>query len=68
MATTRTGSAASAARAARTRWLPESCAVLGATRTSGASPGGSSMSGWGTSKAIGPVTWTEAGQARGYSS
>ena len=68
VATTRTGSSASAASAVRTRWFSESWAVLGATRTSGASPGGSSMSGWGTSKAIGPVTSTEAGQARGYSS
>ena len=46
----------------RTRWLPESWAVLGATRTSGSSPGGSSISGWGTSKVIGPVISTPAGQ------
>ena len=35
--------------------------MLGATRTSGASPGGSSTSGWGTSKGIGPVTCTAGG-------
>ena len=68
VATTRTGSSASAASAVRTRWFSESCAVLGATRTSGASPGGSSISGWGSSKVIGPVTSTPAGQRRGYSS
>src|SRR6202000_1537794 len=62
VATTRTGSSASAASAVRTRWFSESWAVLGATRTSGARPGGSSTSGWGTSKGIGPVTWTPAGQ------
>ena len=42
--------------------------MLGATSTSGASPGGSSISGWGCSKVIGPVTSTPAGQRRGYSS
>ena len=36
--------------------------MLGATSTSGASPGGSSISGWGSSKVIGPVTSTPAGQ------
>ncbi|HJX32563.1 MAG TPA: hypothetical protein VJ257_00035 [Solirubrobacterales bacterium] len=42
--------------------------MLGATSTSGASPGGSSISGCGSSKVIGPVTSTPAGQRRGYSS
>ena len=62
VATTRTRSPASAASAVRTRWLPESWAVLGATRTSGSSPGGSSIGGCGTSNTIGPVTFTAAGQ------
>ncbi|HET8639154.1 MAG TPA: hypothetical protein VFL89_02785 [Solirubrobacterales bacterium] len=68
VATTRTGSSARAASAVRTRWLRESWAVLGATKTSGSSPGGSSISAWGSSKAMGPVTSTPAGQLRGYSS
>ncbi|HZE04644.1 MAG TPA: hypothetical protein VE127_05430 [Solirubrobacteraceae bacterium] len=68
VATTRTGSPASADSAVRTRWLRESCAVLGATSTSGSSPGGSSISGCGSSNVIGPVTSTPAGQLRGYSS
>ncbi|MGC1166879.1 MAG: hypothetical protein WA862_12310 [Solirubrobacterales bacterium] len=68
VATTRTGSSASAASAVRTRWFSESCAVLGATRTSGRPPGGSSISGCGTSKVIGPVTSTPGGHWRGYSS
>ncbi len=42
--------------------------MLGATRTSGPSPSGISISGCGTSKNIGPVTSTWSGQRRGYSS
>ena len=42
--------------------------MLGATRTSGASPGGSSISGCGISNVIGPVSSTPRGQRRGYSS
>ena len=44
VATTRTGSSASASSAARTSRSSGSCAVLGATSTSGVSPSGSSMS------------------------
>ena len=58
VASTRTGSSASASSATRTSRPSGSCAVLGATSTSGPSPSGSSTSGYGSSKLIGPVTWT----------
>ena len=45
VATTRTGSSASASSDARTSRSSGSCAVLGATSTSGSSPSGSSISG-----------------------
>ncbi len=68
VAMTRTGSSASPSKQRRIRSQPGSWAVLLATRTSGPSPPGSSMSGWGSSNSSGPVTTASAGQARGYSS
>ncbi|HYH58195.1 MAG TPA: hypothetical protein VD790_03085 [Thermoleophilaceae bacterium] len=56
VAITRTGSSASPSSAARSIRWSRSCDVLGATSTSGSSPGGSSTSSVGRSYISGPTT------------
>ena len=68
VATTRTGSSASAASAVRTRWLSESWAVLGATRTSGIIAGRQLDLRVRQLEGHRPGDSTPAGQRRGYSS
>ena len=67
-ASTLTGIPASASSAALNIRCFGSCDVLGATSTSGPSPGGSSTSANGRSHISGPVTWTAGSAGRGYSS
>ena len=68
MAITRTGAVARPARAARSIRCSGSCAVEGATSTTGPSPGGGSTRSPGGSQSSGPTTRSHGSQRRGYSS
>ncbi len=69
VASTRTGSSASASSATRSSRHSGSCEVLGAITTSGSPPSGTAVSSpSGSSKKSGPLTRTFAGHRRGYSS
>ena len=68
VAITRTGSPARPSSAARSSRCSRSCAVEGATSTTGPSPGGGSTFSPGGSHISGPTTRTHAGHSRGYSS
>src|SRR3954449_8566616 len=68
IAMTRTGSSASASRAARTSDPEGSCDVEGATSTTGSEPSTGDTSGPPGSHSSGPTTRHHDGHSRGYSS
>ena len=68
VAITRTGSPARPSSAARSSRCSRSCAVEGATSTTGPSPGGGSTFSPGGSHISGPTTRAHDGHSRGYSS